>query len=479
MKKIVVIPVLLLLLLPSLRAQDTVQYGDSWYAFNPLPVLSKIDHNAGAIWSFARVGVVYGGKMQMYENHGYTIYGIALTTDTFPGEKFGGALTLTRGISYEYSPVPYYETTPEGVVSRFDSNFIHIMDYGITDTLNTWQAMVRKCVFDYHLGYDTAINEVNNGKDTFITTNCFEFYFDEPISLGGRGLEKYEGEVYDTFYVGTLCRWDNPDLDSPENIQEYYNLRTPTYGVDTACGQHWLSLNFDTSVSPQEAPTAYLSVFPNTHVQCLDYADFQRYVWGYIFPIVKLRCVPPEVSLTEQGGRPMVKWQQYDLEAPEGYEVAIGAPGSDPDTCLVVELDGLQHTLSGLASGEQYAVWVRKSCRYTTAGYDTIVWSDWSQPVTVGDTSTGGGSGNSIADVEDNAAFTLAPNPAHGTVVLTLAETAEGAELTLCDLGGRELRREQVRGTTHSLDVSALPTGVYLLKLTTPQGVAIRRLLVE
>ena len=120
-----------------------------------------------------------------------------------------------------------------------------------------------------------------------------------------------------------------------------------------------------------------------------------------------------------------------------------------------------------------------KSCRYTTAGYDTIVWSDWSQPVTVGDTSAGGGSGNSIADVEGNAAFTLAPNPAHGTVVLTLAETAEGAELTLCDLGGRELRRVQVAGATHSLDVSALPTGVYLLKLTTPQGVAIRRLLVE
>ncbi|MBP5528373.1 MAG: T9SS type A sorting domain-containing protein [Bacteroidales bacterium] len=63
--------------------------------------------------------------------------------------------------------------------------------------------------------------------------------------------------------------------------------------------------------------------------------------------------------------------------------------------------------------------------------------------------------------------------------MLTLAEAAEGAELMLCDLGGRELRREQVTGTTHSLDVSALPTGVYLLKLTTPQGVATLRLLVE
>ena len=58
----------------------------------------------------------------------------------------------------------------------------------------------------------------------------------------------------------------------------------------------------------------------------------------------------------------------------------------------------------------------------------------------------------------------------HGTVVLTL---------TLCDLGGRELRHEQVTGTTHRLDIATLPAGVYLLKFTTPQGVATRRLLVE
>ncbi|MBP5541113.1 MAG: T9SS type A sorting domain-containing protein [Bacteroidales bacterium] len=171
-----------------------------------------------------------------------------------------------------------------------------------------------------------------------------------------------------------------------------------------------------------------------------------------------------------EGNTATLNWWQS--EAGENYQLSLGIYGSNPDSGLMTTTVDTFHTVTDLQPDVIYQAWVRKACHYTTAGYDTIVWSDWSQPATFR-------IGVGISDVEGDAAFTLAPNPTHGTVVLTLAETAEGAELTLCDLGGRELRRVQVTGTTLSLDVSALPSGVYLLKLTTPQGVAIRRLLVE
>ena len=469
MKKIVVI-LMLLMLLPSLRAQDTVQYGDPWYAFNPLPILVPPNDyqlsNTRAFYNTCyQTNNRYFRFLQMYKNHDYTVYGIALTADTFPGEVYNAALTLTRCISFQSTPqlVPNVYTD-EGPVTIYDSNWIDIKDYGIDDTLYTWLAMVRKCAFDYHFGYDTAINVVGNGKDTFITTNCYEFYFDEPISLGGCGKEASDNVISDAFFVGTMSCYSEDSVEFQRQLFNYY------LGLDTTYSQYWLYAKYP----DDEELSSYLSnLYPTyNRVASITHYPLSYYcggpslgyagMWGIIFPIVKLRCVPPEVSLTEQGGRPMVKWQQYDLEAPEGYEVAIGAPGSDPDTCLVVELDGLQHTLSGLASGEQYAVWVRKSCRYTTAGYDTIVWSDWSQPVTVGDTSAGGGSG--IAEVVDGGVRVY---PREGAVVVEASAETTVQQVAVHDMVGRQVASATLPREGGTVVLPMPTAGVYVVNIGT------------
>lgn len=70
---------------------------------------------------------------------------------------------------------------------------------------------------------------------------------------------------------------------------------------------------------------------------------------------------------------------------------------------------------------------------------------------------------------EWNQEITIYPNPT--TTVLNLSST-EMMDMTIriTDIVGRVLRTERVAEAHHTLDVSALPSGVYLLRMETPQG---------
>ena len=180
---------------------------------------------------------------------------------------------------------------------------------------------------------------------------------------------------------------------------------------------------------------------------------------------------PTQIRFTgREGNAAKLSWWQ--AEAGDSYQLSVGAYGSNPNSGTMVSTTDTFYTFTGLEPDVIYQAWVRKACRYTTAGYDTVVWSDWSNPTTFR-VAVG------ISAVEGDAAFSLSPNPAHSLVLLKLEQAAEGAALTLCDIGGRELRHERVTGTSYTLDILALPAGVYILKLTTPQGVASRRLVVN
>ena len=70
---------------------------------------------------------------------------------------------------------------------------------------------------------------------------------------------------------------------------------------------------------------------------------------------------------------------------------------------------------------------------------------------------------------EWNQEITIYPNPT--TTVLNLSST-EMMDMTIriTDIVGRVFRTERVAEAHHTLDVSALPSGVYLLRMETPQG---------
>ncbi len=75
--------------------------------------------------------------------------------------------------------------------------------------------------------------------------------------------------------------------------------------------------------------------------------------------------------------------------------------------------------------------------------------------------------------------FVLNPNPAHGTVQVIVPTSALGEQLSICNLAGRELRVFDIQHQSFNINIGTLPSGVYLVKLTTPAGPITKKLLVQ
>ena len=413
---------------------DTVRYGDPWYTFNSTTTLyerstysdwtwdTELRYELAAGWLFTDGNLLF---QHPYTPEGRQIFGIAITVDEpFIRNTHGLILEILqmylRRISYYISSSgdTIYTMTAVDSIERQDSIVLA-------------NASKTRCNFMYflHSGEDTTkINET--------VCSSYEFYFDNPVPI-----------IRDSVWVCGVARGSV--------INTLYDSIKAHYGIDISCKQE---------------ENVFYTNSGNGHI---NHTDVSQRICGLAFPIVKLRCVAPRVWLEGRGGEGSVTVRWRATEAGERYELAMGAPGSDPDAGTRVVLDsvGSTYTFDGLAQETEYAVWVRKACRYTTPGYDTLVWSDWSLPALV---STLG-----VGEVGDGTDFAVAPNPAHGTVTATLPQEALGGSLSLCDLAGRELEKRTVAGTTARFDTSALPAGVYLLKLVTPRGVSTRRLMVE
>ena len=85
----------------------------------------------------------------------------------------------------------------------------------------------------------------------------------------------------------------------------------------------------------------------------------------------------------------------------------------------------------------------------------------------------------SIGEVSDGCALRLFPNPAHDVVTVELATAyATGCQIDLLDAAGRcLLSRTANAATTHQIGIGDFPAGLYLLRITTPDGVATRQML--
>ena len=229
---------------------------------------------------------------------------------------------------------------------------------------------------------------------------------------------------------------------------------------------------------PAAELAAYKMIYMSSLVDTINIPNnilYPNNMWGIMFPIVRLRCATPAVRLEGADAHSVsVSWST--VEQPEEYQVALAPAGADPSEGTVVTLPDtiLGYTFSGVDSAGDYEIRVRKGCRYRTSSYDTIAYSDWSEPV--------GFQVVGIGEVAEGLTFGLRPNPARGSVEVTLGRPL-GAEttLTISDIGGRELSclTLPAGSRSHVLDIGDLPTGIYILKLVTQNGLAVRRLLKE
>ncbi|MBQ9473413.1 MAG: Omp28-related outer membrane protein [Bacteroidales bacterium] len=82
-----------------------------------------------------------------------------------------------------------------------------------------------------------------------------------------------------------------------------------------------------------------------------------------------------------------------------------------------------------------------------------------------------------IGDVPDNQEVAVFPNPASHQ--LFVDSDSEIEELALCDISGRVvLSVKHAAGNTHTLNVSSLPSGLYMLRIRSASGTSVQKVVI-
>ena len=399
--------VLLILSALAATAQDTISEDNRWYMFLPhgniTQVIGDIDGWVGPDLTGLAIGhsiLQYYGKDSTTIN----VYGIAMTLHFLPMEedrqfdaiRMTPTVTLVTQVASGNPPV-----------------------FSLVDSTNVLGVM-RESRFTYQL---------YNGETHFVPS--YEYYFDTPHSFS---------LPTDTFYVGYYFPSDRSlnylwwfDTAAQRSHEKWMMPVRAIYEHDGNIPPPWgwyaTTDNGFWGFYPNEPPSTQ-----------------PRYSWAFIFPIINLRCTAPHLCFVgREGNAATVSWWQ--AEAGEAYQLALGTYGSNPDSGLLVTPADTFHTFTGLQPDTIYQAWVRKACRYTTAGYDTLVWSDWSQPL-VFRASVG------IDEVDDGG---LRVTVQAGCIAVQGLAAGEQAEVY--DMKGCRVALLEADGST-----APLPQGVYTLR---------------
>jgi Secretion system C-terminal sorting domain len=107
------------------------------------------------------------------------------------------------------------------------------------------------------------------------------------------------------------------------------------------------------------------------------------------------------------------------------------------------------------------------------------IFFDYNAPIVTNTAYTVIESSTAIAPVIVGNSFSLYPNPAKGSLLVSTPQALRNARLTLTDALGREVLHTSMNGTTHTLAVGDLPRGLYVVTLRTDQGNQTQRVVLE
>lgn len=392
MKKIVLASLLMLAIAGSVSAQDTVRYLDDWYLFHRYHEYTILDRPFGC-WDTSPGNLIASWMCNnlfsryVSEDRTTMVYGIAVTAHALPDH------------ANEWSPSFYlYEAMSEDDPTLFT----------ITDSADLDGPRINR-YFEYRCE--------GSAPGSYIAP-CIEFYFDHPHPIS----------LQDSFYISHY--WSVERMlayDSLVTVPPFANAYSLYCGI-TPVNQEWYYSCYSWGRdSIRELPLV-------TELYGLANG------WGKFFPIVGLRCAAPRPSIANQEtGAATVRWTQ--AEAGLEYQLSYAPYGADPSAGTIVQTADTFYTITELEEGAMESVWVRKSCRYTTAGYDTIVWSDWSSPYVFRTLD--------IGEVESDGLKVRAEG---GRIVV---EGAEGMEVKIYDMKGIPVGDRD------------LPAGVYMVRIGT------------
>ena len=176
-----------------------------------------------------------------------------------------------------------------------------------------------------------------------------------------------------------------------------------------------------------------------------------------LYPIIEPKCeaVAEVRSEVDSMGCLVATWDSLPYQ--EQWVVAFYIDGS-PST-IVDTVDSCRWQYCGLPAGANYQVSVRSRC----TNLNSNSWSKWSSPINAG-----------LEDAVADKTLHVSPNPTTGVVTLTLPEAARsGCSAELYNTDSRRMASYALptASSTATLDLSALPAGLYLLRIVTPKGI--------
>ena len=397
------------------NTRDTVRYGDPWYTFKPLPALNYVAQYH-SVFYFRNPSYC-----QVYTSDKTLLYGIAVTMDSLPAPADSAWLRCWRGVSTHPNSNPLY------------LEYVCFDSVAHSDSINPCNPpLLKQCVFEYHVG---GAGDDGVYKST-TPTNCFEFYFDEPLPLIPQ----------DTFLIGGYSNTADPVHYRP----------VPAYaGVDRdGCSQSWMQINrlalchyyeSDTSASSADHYRYLCTLYPNNSYFCnTDGLGALFWFWGMVFPITELRCTKPR-GLEVDSALRTVRWD-YDADGVL-FQLSLCADGTLPDNGYIVTTTDTTLSFTSLPSlspDTVYRLYLRKQCDFSTSRPVTV-WSDWCEPVVLNRNAGHGTEG--ISEVEANG---LRIHAEEGRIVV---EGAEGMEVKVYDVKGIQVANRD------------LPPGVYMVHI--------------
>ena len=155
------------------------------------------------------------------------------------------------------------------------------------------------------------------------------------------------------------------------------------------------------------------------------------------------------------------------------WEVSRTAPGGDPDAGLITLTAVPYIEYTDIDNDSAYHVYVRGYC-------ETGIWSgwsDWSTPCLIDSIPTPPTPPEGINTIEATD-FTLSPNPAKSLVTLKCTGDMQGS-VEIIDMQGKVWSKKVLAGHLTEFDVSALPVGAYLVRITTDKGTTTKKLSIE
>ena len=165
------------------------------------------------------------------------------------------------------------------------------------------------------------------------------------------------------------------------------------------------------------------------------------------------------------GGYPKFAWERCERQT--GYEVQYAPAGSSSWRSAATTSSTSVVLHQTLDPGRHYWLRVQAQCDHHCHIHDTLLLGEWSDTLEFCLTPEGI---DEAAAAGAHSLFSLAPNPARGSVTVspTAGEGEYPAVLTVNDAKGSEvMRRKFTDGSPLTLDMGKLPSGSYMVTLTT------------